>query len=123
MLLQNATLLTTFLRVESDQLKIRSFQAQNVEHREKKTATAAVGEGLVVSIPLDGVIDVPKEIVRLTKQQQKTTKQLSTLTERLRKPGFSAKAPPEVIRKLEAEVASTEEKLAVIDGRLIVLQN
>ena len=62
-------------------------------------------------IPMSELIDLEKEIARLTKEKEKTLKDVNMLSNKLANEGFLAKAP-------EAVVAAEREKLANAQARL-----
>ncbi|MGE5676077.1 MAG: hypothetical protein ACM3XM_19740, partial [Mycobacterium leprae] len=82
----------------------------------------AVLAGLEVYVPVGGLIDVPKEIERLTKEATATEADLTKLQGKLANEGFLAKAKPEVIEKTKEEAAALAEKLTSVNGRLAMLK-
>ena len=71
-------------------------------------AQIVLAEG-VATIPLEGVIDLAAERVRLTKARETATRDAAALTTRLANPGFLAKAAP-------AAVEEARDKLAVLEA-------
>ena len=82
----------------------------------------AVKEGLLLAVPMQGMLDSAKEIERLTKQHQKLLQEAQGLQKRLASDGFRAKAPAAIVEKAQMELQELEDKLTVIDaqrGRLV----
>ncbi|MEN6448056.1 MAG: valine--tRNA ligase [Syntrophaceae bacterium] len=66
--------------------------------RPKKCALS-VRKGLEVYVPLEGVIDIDKELDRLSKQMAKVKKDLEEKEKKLNNPNFREKAKPEVVEE------------------------
>jgi len=77
-----------------------------------------VADGVEVYLPLAGIVDPAKESARLEKQAAKLEKEIGGLAGRLSSPKFVEKAPEEVVRKSEAELAELRERLAAVAARL-----
>ena len=69
-------------------------------------AHALLSHGLELVLPLDGVVDLQKEITRLTTEHGALSTQLDALRGRLSNEKFTGKAPPELV---EAERAKERE--------------
>ncbi|MDB4894901.1 MAG: valS, partial [Firmicutes bacterium] len=91
------------------------------ESKPANSATALLA-GVEIYVPVGGLIDVPKEIERLTKEAGATEADMTKLRGKLANEGFLAKARPEVIEKTREEAAALEEKLTAINGRLEMLR-
>ncbi|HWI61858.1 MAG TPA: class I tRNA ligase family protein, partial [Symbiobacteriaceae bacterium] len=85
-------------------------------------SATAVLTGAEVYVPVGGLIDVPKEIERMTKESGLVEAELGKLRGKLGNEGFLAKAKPEVIEKTREEAAALDEKLASIQSRLEMLR-
>jgi valyl-tRNA synthetase len=85
-------------------------------------AAMQVGAGdAMLSIPLDGVIDLAAEKARLEKAQGVSIKERDSLSKRLDNPAFVEKAKPEAIEKARADHAAhaaEAERLAAALARL-----
>jgi len=95
------------------------FIADEAE-RPRKCALA-VRKGLEVYVPLEGVIDIDKELDRLAKQMGKVAKELEEKRRKLSNPNFVAKAKKEVVDEqvrireaLEFELASLQKAHALL---------
>lgn len=87
-----------------------------------ENAATTLMAGVEIYVPVGGLIDVPKEIERLTKEAGATEADMTRLRNKLANEGFLAKAKPEVIEKTREEAAALEEKLTAINGRLAMLR-
>ncbi len=85
--------------------------------KEKPTQAAAlVLEGLEIYVPLKGLLDLEKEFARIDKELVQLEQEKNRLEGKLNNPGFTAKAPAQVVEK-------EREKLAAVEQRLIGLEN
>ncbi|HPS93043.1 MAG TPA: valine--tRNA ligase, partial [Deltaproteobacteria bacterium] len=64
-----------------------------------KRCALSVRKGLEVYVPLEGVIDIDKELDRLSKQMAKVKKELEEKEKKLNNPNFREKAKPEVVEE------------------------
>jgi len=79
------------------------------------SAATSVTGNTTCYVSLEGVIDFDKEINRLEKELEKTTKELTGIQKRLNNESFLDKAPEEVIAKVKAqhdELAEKQEKVS-----------
>ncbi len=76
---------------------------------------STTAEGIDVHIPISGLVDVDKELARLTRDEEKVKADLSKLEERLANPQFVERAKPEIVereRQTAEELRNTLEKIA-----------
>jgi len=73
---------------------------------------SAVGvyKGIEVFVPIEGLIDVQKELGRIEKELVKIHEDSEKISAKLNNPAFREKAPPEVIAKNEASFNELQEK-------------
>ncbi|MEI6789689.1 MAG: valine--tRNA ligase [Myxococcaceae bacterium] len=71
---------------------------------------------------LEGILDPNIEKQRLSKELEKTIKELTGLEQRLNNPGFVAKAPPEVLEQHKQQLTELSQKKAQIIKSLSVRQ-
>jgi valyl-tRNA synthetase len=69
-------------------------------------------------VALEGLIDVAAEQKRLGKEIEKADKEAGSLRKRLETPSFLERAPPEVVAKLQADLAAADEKLGRLTSAL-----
>ncbi|KFI32053.1 valine--tRNA ligase [Haematobacter massiliensis] len=81
------------------------------------SVTIAV-EGATFALPLDGVIDIGEEKVRLEKTLQKLDKDLSGLRSRLANPKFAESAPEDVVEETREKLELGEEEAAKLRSAL-----
>ncbi len=75
-----------------------------------------------ILVPVEGVIDVEKEIARLEKELHKTEQDIKRLESKLNNQGFISKAPAEVVEKEKARQKENLEKREGIIKRLQTLK-
>jgi len=75
-----------------------------------------------IMVPLEGVIDVDKEIGRLKKELQTAEQEIAKIEAKLGNPGFVNKAPAEVVVKEKARQGEHRAKREVILQRLSMLK-
>lgn len=61
-------------------------------------------------VPIEGLIDVQKELGRIEKELLKIQGESDRVSAKLNNPAFREKAPPEVIAKNEANYEELQEK-------------
>jgi valyl-tRNA synthetase len=74
--------------------------------------------GMEVFIPLEGVVDLEEERLRVQREISKTEKDLSGLLKKLENPNFVARAPKEVIEKDKARIEELQAKLQKMSEHL-----
>ncbi len=77
-----------------------------------KGAISLAVEGASFAIPLEGVIDIAEEKVRLSKSMDKLTKEIGGLKGRLNNPNFATSAPEEVVEEVRVNLIAREEEAA-----------
>ncbi|MFZ5824267.1 MAG: valine--tRNA ligase [Bacillota bacterium] len=102
--------------------KTANLTLQATAEEKPQNAATAVLPGVEIYVPVGGLIDIPKEIERLTKEANATEADMTKLKNKLANEGFLAKAKPEVIEKTREEAAAFEEKLNSIKARLEMLR-
>jgi valyl-tRNA synthetase len=109
---ENETTLVTMARLE----KIEPAPAENLTG----TVTLVVA-GISVLIPLVGIIDIPKEKGRLSKEIANLTGFADRLRAQLKNKAFTDKAPSAVIDEKRSKLAETETALAKLQETLAKL--
>jgi valyl-tRNA synthetase len=82
-----------------------------------------VVRGQTVALPLAGVIDIPAEIQRLTKELGKLDGEITGVERKLGNPDFIAKAPEEVIEENRERIADAKARQASIRAALARLNS
>jgi valyl-tRNA synthetase len=85
-----------------------------------ESATVIVGD-MRVLIPLAGVIDVAGERARLEKLREKNAVDIAKLSAKLDNPGFTSKAPSQVVAKDRERLAELQQQNASVDDQLRLL--
>ncbi len=81
-----------------------------------KSCASFVSEGCEFYVPLEGVIDFDKEVLRLNKQKQKLEKEITKIDGKLGNENFLKKAPKEIVEKEKQKKDELLEKLRKIEG-------
>jgi len=81
-------------------------------------SASAVVPGAEIFIPLEGLIDIEQERVRLEKQLEEKTAFLAKLTNKLKNKDFVARAPAEVVEAEKAKLVKTEELIEKLNKNL-----
>ncbi len=80
--------------------RISDLRVEKTGERAKSAATAFI-EGAVIYVPLEGIIDLNKEIQRLEKEIAKFSIELNGVSRKLNNEDFLGKAPPDIIEKVK----------------------
>ncbi len=98
-----------------------------MEIRDKSSAApeqsaAAHVKGIEIFLPLKGLIDIEKELLRLNKEVGNMDKELKRLAGKLNNPGFLSKAPAEVVAKERAKETEYTQKKEALLARIAEIQ-
>jgi len=77
------------------------------------SSTQLIGK-LEVHVPMAGLIDVEAEVARLEKQVKKLEGDIKGLSGKLNNPGFTDKAPADVVERERGRLSEAEAQLAKI---------
>jgi len=90
-----------------------------------KPASSAVSvvRGIEVFVPLEGLVDLAKEKLRLEKDESMITRAIHSLTARLKDKNFLSKAPADVIEKQKVQKAEYQVQLKKLKENLKQLKN
>jgi len=83
-----------------------------------KSAATAIVESDNLFVPLEGVIDVEKEVSRLEKEIAKVDKELIMLGKKLSNENFLDKAPKDVVEKTKNQHEEYSKKLEELNNHL-----
>lgn len=95
-----------------------TFADEKPEH-----ALSGLVDGLEIYLPLEGLIDVDKEIARLGKELDKLRKFAASLSSKLSNERFVSKAPASVVEAERAKLTAADEKVAALEQRIHQLEN
>ena len=90
--------------------KIQNLTFQTTLKRPHESAGGVEGK-VKFFIPLSGIIDIPKEKERLSKQLSDTSRQIESLANRLQNKEFLKKAPTDVVEKERLRKSDLEQKI------------
>jgi valyl-tRNA synthetase len=115
----------TFLREQQPYLRsltrVGSAEYRAVGDRPKGAATAVV-DGSEIYLPLDDLINLDEERLRLSKEVAKAEDEFSRVQKKLTNGDFLAKAKDEVVQKERDKARQFEEKIRTLRGSLDKLQ-
>ena len=83
-----------------------------------KQSVSAVVQSVQLYIPLKGLIDIDKEIARLTKQVDKIDSELAKANGKLSNEGFLGKAPESVVEKIKLTAEKLREEKSLLEKQL-----
>ncbi|WP_186576250.1 valine--tRNA ligase [Aquibacillus kalidii] len=86
-------------------------------------AMSAVITGADIFLPLEGLIDVDKEIARLNNELDKWNKEVERVEKKLANEGFVSKAPEKVVEEEKQKAKDYAEKKAKVEARIKELQS
>lgn len=87
----------------------------------EKDAVSVVLLGATIYIPLSELLDVQKEIERLTKEKEKYQSEISRVVKKLANEGFVKKAPTSLIEEEKAKKEKYEQLLSEVATRIAQL--
>ncbi|HEY5946360.1 MAG TPA: class I tRNA ligase family protein, partial [Kofleriaceae bacterium] len=77
-------------------------------------AKALVGADVQVLVPLGGLIDVPAEKARISKEIGKCEKEIATLDKKLGNGDFLSRAPEEVVAEIRQRLTDEKQRMQVL---------
>ncbi len=92
------------------------------ETSELKDAVSIVVEGVKIYLPLSELIDFDKELERLSKDKSRFESEIKRAEGKLANPGFTAKAPPELIKEEQTKIDKYKEMLEAVEQRIAQLK-
>ncbi len=93
---------TVLEKIKANKSFINSLAKASIDFSQKekpKKAVAQVIEGLQVFLPIEGLVDVDKEVERIKREISKIVKELDVSRNKLSNPEFIERAPEEVVEK------------------------
>jgi valyl-tRNA synthetase len=100
-----------------DLARLDSLQSLDSEKR-PKAAAAAIVEGAVIYVSLEGIIDFEKEMQRLEKEIAKVSKELLSVTKKLQNEDFLSKAPSDVVENVREKHEALIERQGKLKSNL-----
>jgi valyl-tRNA synthetase len=108
---------------EKDILYLAKAKSVKIGPDMQKPKSSAVGANEIceVYIPLEGIIDIDKEIQRLNKEKDKISADFTKTKAKLENKNFTDKAPADVIEKEKAKLKEFTLKLEKLESNLKIL--
>jgi valyl-tRNA synthetase len=120
------TAIGTFLAQETEMmahlLRAEGLTIDDAYASDGAAAPSLVTDGGAIFLPLAGLVDTAAERVRLTKQREELIGWIRQSRGKLTNEKFLAKAPPQVVAEVRANLAELEEKLARVEIMLTGLK-
>ncbi|NLJ33564.1 MAG: valine--tRNA ligase [Firmicutes bacterium] len=91
------------------------------EEKPRQAVTALVGE-VEVFVPLEGLVDIAKEIERLEREKRLLEMEVERAGKKLQNKNFLLKAPEEIVAKERKKEQEYREKLAKVVERIVLLE-
>ena len=85
-------------------------------------AVSVIGTGAEAFMPLGDLIDIEKEVTRLMAEEKRLQGEIARAEGKLNNPGFTGKAPTEVVQQERDKLENYREQLAAAEQRRIQLQ-
>jgi valyl-tRNA synthetase len=82
-----------------------------------------VAGGVQALIPVEGVVDLGREIQRLRAEAERSRSEVQRLSDLLNRPGFVAQAPPDVVAQNRQKLADAEDRFAKLEARRAELES
>ena len=101
----------------SDLARLKSLRVEAPGEHPKKMAAAVAGE-ISIFVSLEGVVDFGREILRLEKEINKITGELTALSKKLNNEDFLEKAPDAVVEKAKTRYQGLLEKQQKLQSSL-----
>jgi valyl-tRNA synthetase len=95
----------------------------SANYQPAKGTPAVRGEPGELFLPLEGLIDVEAEKLRLKKELEKIESEISKVEQKLANPNFAQKVPPQVLEEHKQRLADWQAKLAHLKSALAALQS
>ena len=105
----------------TEPLEILDQGDPDVESKRPRQALTSVATGAEVFLPLEGVIDIDKEIARLEKTVAELREDLDKTAKRLSDKEFLSKAPEQVVDNHRKRHEDNQEKLQALINRVEML--
>jgi valyl-tRNA synthetase len=121
-LVEDAGIRASLVSLAAEMRRLSSTETIDVRSKEgfeaPRLSAMNADRGIEIVIPLAGLIDVEAEKVRLAKEIEKSKKERDGIQKRIDSPGFTEKAPPEVVDEAKANVASITARVGRFEAAL-----
>jgi valyl-tRNA synthetase len=114
LLLRHQEIVTSLARLDADQL----YLAPTLAEKPGQAVGQVIGGGIEIFLPLAGMIDLEAERARCQKEIAQLEKRIAASKAKLANPGFTQKAPAEVVEREQERLADLELQAAKTWDRL-----
>ncbi len=104
--------------LEEDREANASIDRLDVNLKKPGASAVTVKEGVIIYLPLEGIIDLEEERKRLEKEKGKITAYLEKTQKKLANENFRKKAPADVVEAEEKKLKETQIKLTEIEEQI-----
>ena len=94
----------------------------SAEQAAEGKTVSAVSEAAELFIPLGDLVDIDKEIARLTKERDSIERDIQRAEGKLNNQGFLAKAPAQLVEQEKAKLEVSKDKLVKLNARIADLK-
>jgi valyl-tRNA synthetase len=84
-------------------------------------SAVSVKDSIEIYVPLEGIIDVAREMERLSKERSKLSESAASLRKKLSREDFLKGAPREIVEKDSARLEELDEKVRKIEQSIALL--
>jgi valyl-tRNA synthetase len=97
--------------------RIKSFSIERSGKRPGASATAIV-QNTTIFVPLEGIVNFEKESLRLKKEIDKLTREITQISKKLENENFLNKAPAAVVEEVKQRYATCSEKRQKLESTM-----
>ncbi len=97
---------------------VSEMQLLGADEAAQGKVVSAVSEAAELFIPLGDLVDLDKEIARLTKERDSVERDIQRAEGKLNNQGFLAKAPAQLVEQEKAKLEVSKDKLAKLNARI-----
>ena len=101
--------------------KVSEMEFLKAEDSAPEKALTCVIKGAEIFVPMEGLVDIDRELERLEKERENLKKEIERVENKLKNPGFVNKAPEEVVDKERKKKQDYSEMLQMVEQRLEML--
>ncbi|MBR4038946.1 MAG: valine--tRNA ligase [Clostridia bacterium] len=102
---------------------VSEMQLLGADEAAQGKTVSAVSEAAELFIPLGDLVDIDKEIARLTKERDSIERDIQRAEGKLNNQGFLAKAPAQLVEQEKAKLEVSKDKLVKLNARIADLAN
>ncbi len=117
-----AQVVSGHVRAISNLAKVAETDMISDESEKPVGAASFITEDIEIFVPLEGLIDIDKEMAKLKKEQAKVEKELKRVSGKLSNKNFLEKAPADIVEKERAKEQSLKERLDKIASHMSMLK-